>query len=214
MLILPHANGAGINFHQLRQRVLNPAGNGYRASLSHVKLRKFFCGQLAGGIDRGPGLADDYVLHRELLLMEELGNDLFRFPGSCSVSHGNQCNMILLNQLFQGRFCLTDLILRRRGIDHYRIQHFSCGIHHSQFAAGSERRVPAQYRLPRHRRLHQQLFQILAEYPDRSVLCHLCQLIADFPLHSRRNQPFIAVLQHLRQNRLCMGIFAGNDLLF
>ncbi len=40
VLILPHADGFGVDLHQLRQRVLEAAGDGNRRTQRHVKLRK------------------------------------------------------------------------------------------------------------------------------------------------------------------------------
>ena len=36
MLVLPHADGLGVDFHQLRQRVLEPPGDGHGGAEVHA----------------------------------------------------------------------------------------------------------------------------------------------------------------------------------
>ena len=64
MLVLSDADGAGIDLYQLCQRILQAPGDGCRASLPHIKLREFFCGQFAGRINAGSGLTDYHILYR------------------------------------------------------------------------------------------------------------------------------------------------------
>ena len=47
VLVLAHTDGFRIDLHKLRQRILQSSGDGSGASLSHVKIGEFFCGQLA-----------------------------------------------------------------------------------------------------------------------------------------------------------------------
>lgn len=49
VLILAHANGLGLNFHQLRQRILKPPGDGDGRAEIHIVFRKFLCRQGGGG---------------------------------------------------------------------------------------------------------------------------------------------------------------------
>ena len=61
VLVLPHADGLGVDLHQLRQRVLHPAGDGHGAAEVYVVLRELLRRQLAGGVHGGPGLADHHI---------------------------------------------------------------------------------------------------------------------------------------------------------
>ena len=61
VLVLPHADGLGVDLHQLRQGVLEPPGDGNRRAQGHVEVRELLGAQLGGGVDRGPRLADHHV---------------------------------------------------------------------------------------------------------------------------------------------------------
>ena len=66
--------------------------------------------------------------------------------------------------------------------------------------------------MSRNGRLHQKLVKILPEHFDGSVLRLLGQLAADLPLDRRGDQPVIAVLHGIFQNRCGIGIIPGDCL--
>ena len=76
VLILAHADGLGIDLHQLRQRILQPSRDGSRASLSHVKIGKFLRGKLARGIDGSARFIYDHILHGGRKLPDQLHDHL------------------------------------------------------------------------------------------------------------------------------------------
>ena len=201
MLVLSHADGLWINLHQLRQGVLEAAGNGGGASLSHVKIGKFLCGKFAGRVYGSPGLIDNHILHGAVQLFQQLHNDLLGFPGRRALTHGNQIHMIFGNQALKFRLGLRHFVLGGRGINHLGIQHLSGGIHHRQLTAGAKSRVPAQYHFPRDGRLQQQLFQVLSKHGDSAVLGSLREIIADLPLYGGSDQPLVGILTHGSENR-------------
>ena len=61
VLVLAHADGLGVDLHQLCQRVLQAAGDGNGAAQGNVKLRELLGRQLGGGVDRRPRLADHHI---------------------------------------------------------------------------------------------------------------------------------------------------------
>ncbi len=62
VLVLPNADGLGIDLHQLCQRVLQAAGDGNGAAQVDIVFRELLGSQLAGRVDRRACLADDHVL--------------------------------------------------------------------------------------------------------------------------------------------------------
>ena len=58
VLVLAHADGFGIDLHQFRQRVHEPAADGDRAAHGEVLVGKFLAGHLGGGVDRGAAFVD------------------------------------------------------------------------------------------------------------------------------------------------------------
>ena len=145
MLILPHADGLGIDFYQLSQRILQSSRDGSRASLAHVKLRKFLRGKLAGGIDRRARLVHNHILDRHVQLFNQLHNHLLGLSGCRPVPDGNQGYVVFFDQLFQLRLRLFHLILGRGRINYLRVQHFSRLIHNRQLTACAESRIPAKH---------------------------------------------------------------------
>ena len=77
VLVLPNADGLGVDLHQLRQRVLQAAGDGNGAAQVDIVFREFLAGQLGGGIDRGACFADNGILHRQAAFRNEFRHNLF-----------------------------------------------------------------------------------------------------------------------------------------
>ena len=72
MLVLTYTDGLRINFYQFCQRVLQTSRYRCSTSLSHIKIRKFFCCQLAGRIYGSTGFVGDYILYRRQFLSANL----------------------------------------------------------------------------------------------------------------------------------------------
>ena len=215
MLVLSHAYGLRINLHQFCQRILETAGNGGRASLSHVELGEFLRSQLACGIYGSARFIYDNVLHLLRDLFQQFHDEHLRFPGRRSISYRNQRNIILLYNLLQQIFGRLDLLRRgwRRRIDDRRSDDFSGRIHHRQLAASAECRIPSKNGLPYDRRLHQKLFQILFKYFDGPVLCPLGQLASYLPFNGRRDQALVTVFRYIFKDRRCIWILSMDRLL-
>ena len=158
MLILPHADRFGIDFHKLRQGILKPSCDGSGASLPHIKIREFFRCQLARGINRRAGFVYNNVLDRHIQLPDQIHDDLLGFPGRRPVSYGYQRYAVFFNQPLQLRLGFRHLILGSCGIDNLRVQHLPGGVHHRQLTPCTEGRIPAKNHLPGNRRLHEKLF--------------------------------------------------------
>ena len=77
MLVLADADGLGVDLHQLRQRILQAAGDGNGAAQVDIVFREFLAGQLGGGIDRGACFADNGILHRQAAFRNEFRHNLF-----------------------------------------------------------------------------------------------------------------------------------------
>ena len=205
VLILSHTDRLRIDLHQFCQRILHPPCNGDRAALGHVKVREFRCSQLARGINRGPRLRDDHISHTRHF-RQQRRNELLAFPAGRAVADCDSCYAVLLHKSPDQpcRGCLTVLVARQGKEADTCIQHLAVLVDHSQLAACTETRVHAEGYLALHRRLHQQLMEILAEYADSLHVRPVRQFIADFPLQRGENQPFPCVLacqRHLFRRR-------------
>ena len=195
MLILSHADGFGVNFHQLRQRVLQPPGNGNRAAEGQVKLGELLCRQLGGRVDRSARLADHHI--GDLAAFQggnQLSGENLRFLGSGAVADGDNLCVVLFNQPGQKFFCLLFLVLGMGNVNHAGVQYPAGGIHHGHFAAGAVAGVKANGGFTLYRRLHQQLAQVHGKHLDGGFVCVLGERGADFPFDGRENQSGIGVL--------------------
>ncbi len=121
--------------------------------------------------------------------------------------------MVLCDQLLQLSFGLLHLILGCGGINHFRVQHLTGGVHHRKLTSRAERRIPAQHHLTGNGRLQQKLFQIFAEYTDSAILRLFRHVIAYLALDGRGNETLIAILYGLLNQGSGMGIFRGYGFL-
>ena len=61
MLILTDADGLGLDFDQLGQRILQTARNRDGRAFGDVKIGEFLSPELGGGVDAGACFADDRI---------------------------------------------------------------------------------------------------------------------------------------------------------
>ena len=97
MLILTYADGLGIDFHQLCQRILESAGNGYRGTQIHIEFREFFRCQGRGGVNRGAGFIDDGIADIGEI-PEHFHRHGFCLTGGGTVTDGDMIDPVLADQ--------------------------------------------------------------------------------------------------------------------
>ena len=73
VLILPHADGLGVDLHQLGQRILQAARDGDGAADRHVEIWKFLARDVARRVDRCAGLTHDHDRRRGRLHLAQRG---------------------------------------------------------------------------------------------------------------------------------------------
>ena len=99
VLILTHADGFGIDLHQLCQRVLQTSGDGNGRAQIHIILPQLLRCQLRGGIDGCACLTDYHVRDGQVFLLDGLHDKLLRFPSAGAVANGCVLDMVRLHQL-------------------------------------------------------------------------------------------------------------------
>ena len=98
VLVLPDTDGLGVDLHQLRQRVLEPPGDGHRRPEVHVVLGELLRRQRACGVHGGPRLGDDHVADVGsgiVDLPDQLHRHLLRLPAGGAVADGDVLHMVL-----------------------------------------------------------------------------------------------------------------------
>ncbi len=91
VLVLAHADGLGIDLHQLGQGILQPAGDGDGAAQAHVQLGELRRGQRGGGVDRGARFAHHEETQPQFrVLFRQLLHQLLGFARGGAVADAHQ----------------------------------------------------------------------------------------------------------------------------
>ena len=200
MLVLPHADGLGVDLHQLRQRILQAAGDGDGGAQVHVVLREFLRRQLSGGVYRRARLVDDHVADPRQT-PQHLHRHLLRLPAGGAVADGDMCHAVLSahgRQPGNGRLLLP---LAVGGIDHRGVQHLAGAVDDRYLAAVGIAGVKPHGHMPLHRRLEQQRLQVQGELTDSALAGALRQCGAGLPLQRGIDQPVVGILADVPQER-------------
>ena len=139
MLILPYADGFRVYFDKLRQRVHQPARDGYGAAHRHVVFGKLIPGDFGSGINGSALLADNENLHFPVERMPF--QKIFRFPAGGTVSDGDGFHFVGFYHLLQFGKRLFALVYRRVRVDVLVVQQVTLRIQTHHLTAGTESRV-------------------------------------------------------------------------
>ena len=211
MLILPHADGLGVDLDQLGQRVLHAAGDADRAAERHIKLRELLRRQLAGRVHGRARLADDHIGRALWQLGQKRGDELLGLARGGAVADGDGRDPEAPAQVddVPAGARLGGLLPRQGEMAHARGEHLAVFIHHGQLAARAEAGVHAQRDAALDRRGHEQLVQVFAEHLNGAGAGAFGQIGADLPLDAGLKQAVPRVLRG--QSHLSGGHAAGAD---
>ena len=175
MLILADTDGHRFYLDELRQRILQPAGNGNCRTQVYVIVRKLFRCKRRGRVDGCTGFVDHRISLIAADAPQHFRSHLFSLTGSRAVADSQMSNMVFFNercQLADSRFFFY---LAEGRIDDSGIKNFSGAVHHGHFASVFVPWVEAHSHLAFHWRLHQQWLQVLGEHFYRSIAGHSCK---------------------------------------
>ena len=205
VLILAHADGLGVDLHQLRQGILETAGDGHGASEVHVEIGEFLGGQLGGGVDRRARLVDDGVGGIGEAFQQLHGHGL-GLPGGGAVADGDVTDLMTAHEPGEDLDGLLLFPLGEGGVDHGGVQDLAGGVHHGDLTAVAVAGVQAHGHGALHRGLHQQGTQVQGEIADGTLARPVRQLGADLPADGGLDEPVEGVLGGLSDEGA--GIFA------
>ena len=194
VLILTHADGLGLDFHQLGKGVLQTAGDGHGRAQGQVEVGHLLCRQLGGRVHRRACLGHHHVAHLAGELTEHLDAEQLGLLGGRAVADGDDLHVPLEDFVPQGLGRALFLPFAVGGIDHGGVQHLAGLVHHCQLTAGAVAGVQTDGGLALDGRCHQQLAQVDAEQPDGVLAGLFGELGADFPLDGGVNQTVIGIL--------------------
>ena len=197
VLVLPDADGLGVDFDELGQGVLQAARNGHRAAQVDVELGELLGRQLAGGVDRGPGLADDHVLQAQAVfgrqLMDDGGGELLGLMAGGAVADGQHLDAVRQDHLLDGALGLVDALELRHGVDDAGVQHFAGGVDDGDLAAHAVAGVQPHDRFAADGRLQQQLAQVVAKDADGPLGRSVGQLAAQLVFEAGVDQAAVGI---------------------
>jgi len=193
VLVLPHADGSGVDLHQLRQGVLEAAADGDGPPEGEVQVGELPPGRLGGGVDRGAALAhsDQDRTSREVEPPEEG----LRLPPPRAVAHGDRLRRVGLQQAAHRPGRLLPIPLARGDPDHPGGRQVPLGIQQGKLAARPDPRVHRQHGPPPQGRLHQQVPGVPGEDPDGLPVRPFLQPGPDLRLQGGGGQAPVALLQ-------------------
>ena len=100
MLVLAHAQRAGVDLDEFGQRVHEPAPDGYGPAHSDVVVGEFCAGDLGGGVDRGPALIHEG--HRHMRWKPGRLDEGFGLAPRCTVADGHRFDAVPCAKVTQG----------------------------------------------------------------------------------------------------------------
>ena len=201
MLVLSDTDRFRIDLNELRQRILQAAGDRNRASKRNVIVRELFGSELGRGVDARAGLGNDDVGNRRqakltshrIVFFQSLGEELFGFAGSGSVAKRDELDLVFAHHALDlaAGFRHTDCAGGR--VDHAGRKHLSGRIDNCELASGSEGRVKAKDGLAGDRLRHQKLLQVLLKDLDCLILRFFSQIRANFIFNRRSNETLVRI---------------------
>ena len=194
MLILTHADGLGVDLDKLRQRVLQPAGDGHGGTQVDVVFGELLGGQLAGRVHRCACLTDHHITDPAAHTADELHRHLLGLTAGSAVADGNVDHLVSGDHAGQGGDGLLLLTLAVGGVDHSGVQHLAGAVHHSHLAAHAVAGVKAHGHLALNRGLHEQGTQVKRKVVDGTLAGRIGQVGADLTLQRGLEQTYVGVI--------------------
>ena len=178
MLVEAHSDGLGVDFHQLRQGVLQAAADGDGSTDGQIQLREFFTGNVAGRIDGGSVLVHYGVQHLREVFADDFGHNLLNLPCSRTVAHGHQLDIVLEDGLADGGSCGVG---GAHLLDDKVPQKLAGFVQGGALGSSADSWVNTQHTGSLDGLLHQQVFQVFAEDADSVAVRIIALVTTDFP---------------------------------
>ena len=191
VLVLADADGLGVHLDQLRQRVLEAAGNRDGAAHGEVEVGELLAGDIACRVHGCAGLAD----HDDegLLDLAEVGQDVAAEIGGLaavrSVADGDGGRRVLGDELLERLLRVRERALALHEV-HERVGDELAGVvHDDALAAGALARVDAEDHLAAERRHQEELLHVLGEHAHGVLVGGELQLDAQIALECGAQEP-------------------------
>ena len=177
VLVLPHADGLGVDLDELRKRILQPPRDGDGGAQVDVVFGELRRRQLGRGIDGSARLVDDGIRDARPLAegCDELHRHLLGLAARGAVADGDVPDLMLLDESRKDADGLRLLPFAVSGIDDRRIEHLARAVDDRHLAAHAVTGVEPHRDEPLDGRLHEERAQIERELPDGALGSRLCE---------------------------------------
>ncbi len=191
-VVLVHADTdvGGVDFHQLRQRILQAPADADRPAEGRVVRRKLLAPDLARGIDAGARFVDDGIRNvvSGQLAGDQLADPLFSFAATGAVTDGDGRQAMFANDFHDLVLGFGTPLLAADQVHDAMRKQVAELVERGQFATAFEAGIQGQNATLANRRLQQQLAQVAGENLDGVNLGPIGQLAADFSFQAGQDE--------------------------
>ena len=184
VLVLPDADGSGLDLDQLGERVLEAAGDGNRSPDRDVQPWKLADRVLGGAVNACSRLAGHH--HRRALglgqLLERHPDEALGLAPGRAVADGDELDLVVADHGQEGQLRPVEIVLRLEGEHRAIFQELARRVDGRDLAPGPEARIDAEHGFPPGRRGEEEVPQVLGEDGDRLGLGLAPDLLADLGL--------------------------------
>ena len=171
MLILAHADGLGIDPHELRERILQTARNRHGPAQRHVEIGELLGGERGRRIHRGAGFRHHHLGERQVgQRFDQVGRERVGFARRGAVADGDELHAVPGGELSERAQGARPVLARLVRVDRGRVEHLAGAVHDRHLHPGANARVEAHRHALTRRRRQQQVVQVAAEHADRLEL--------------------------------------------
>ena len=140
MLVLPHADGLGVDFHQFRQRVGQSPGNAHSPAYGDVVVGELIAGGLRSTVNRRAVFADEEDVDAR---HSDFAHHLVRLASGGSRTDGHGLDAVSLHQMAQRHLCAGVFAAGFVWIDGLVVEQCALCIEAHHLASCAESRVDA-----------------------------------------------------------------------
>ena len=200
VLVLPDADGLGLDLHQLGQRILEPPRDRDRAADREIEIRELVARQIRRAVHAGSGLVDrDHHALAESGGRQQAPHEHLGLATAGAVADRDRHRVMGAHELGELGLGALERGLALGEEDRHRAEVAAGGVDGGALAAGAQAGVDADHALGAQRRLQQQRPQVAGEHARGLEVRRGLALGAHVVLDRRRQEPAVALADRARE---------------
>ena len=189
MLVLADADGFRVEFHEFGERVHEASADGDGAAHGEIVVRKFFAGDVAGGVNRGAGFIDHHDGNRSG--QAEGADERLGLAPAGAVADGDGLDFEKLHEAEELLFGIGLHAVRENDVV---VEQLSLAIEEDDFATGADAGVDGQDGALTERSGEEELAEVGGEDLDALGVGALFGFEAHLGFHRGAKETFAGVL--------------------